>query len=178
MSMARDAKLLFLTRSVRLFSYGMLSVVLVLYLTGLGLTDAQTGLLLTLTLVGDTAVSLFLTTQADRLGRKRTLIAGALLMAAAGLAFALTHNFVALVIAGTIGVISPSGNEVGPFLSIEQAALSEVVSSQSRTQVFAWYTLTGAFATAAGSLTGGLLSSSLQRRAVSEVAGDRAVIAL
>jgi MFS family permease len=77
MSMARDAKLLFLTRSVRLFSYGMLSVVLVVYLTGVGLTDAQTGLLLTLTLVGDTAVSLFLTTQADRLGRKRTLIAGA-----------------------------------------------------------------------------------------------------
>jgi MFS family permease len=177
-SMARDAKLLFLTRSVRLFSYGMLSVVLVLYLTGLGLTDAQTGLLLTLTLVGDTFVSLFLTTQADRLGRKRTLIAGAVLMAAAGVAFALTHNFVALVIAGTIGVISPSGNEVGPFLSIEQAALSEVVSSRSRTQVFAWYTLTGAFATAAGSLAGGLLSSSLQRRAVSEVAGDRAVIAL
>ena len=121
--MTSDAKLLFLTRSVRLFSYGMLSVVLVLYLTGVGLTDAQTGLLLTLTLVGDTAVSLFLTTQADRLGRKRTLIAGAALMAAAGLAFALTHNFVALVVAGTIGVISPSGNEVGPFLSIEQAAL-------------------------------------------------------
>src|SRR5947209_257987 len=178
MNMTSDAKLLFLTRSVRLFSYGMLSVVLVLYLTGVGLTDAQTGLLLTLTLVGDTAVSLFLTTQADRLGRKRTLIAGAVLMAAAGLAFDLTHNFVALVVAGTIGVISPSGNEVGPFLSIEQAALSEVVSSRDRTQVFAWYTLTGAFATAVGSLVGGLLSSSLQRRAVSEVAGDRLVIAL
>jgi MFS family permease len=178
MNMTSDARLLFLTRSVRLFSYGMLSVVLVLYLTGVGLTDAQTGLLLTLILVGDTAVSLFLTTQADRLGRKRTLIAGAVLMAAAGLAFALTHNFVALVIAGTIGVISPSGNEVGPFLSIEQAALSEVVSSRERTQVFAWYTLTGAFATAVGSLVGGLLSSSLQGRAVSEVAGDRLVIAL
>jgi MFS family permease len=83
-----------------------------------------------------------------------------------------------LVVAGTIGVISPSGNEVAPFLSIEQAALSEVVSSRDRTQVFAWYTLTGAFATAVGSLVGGLLSSSLQRRAVSEVAGDRLVIAL
>ncbi len=178
MNMTSDVRLLFLTRSVRLFSYGMLSVVLVLYLTAVGLTDAQTGLLLTLTLVGDTAVSLFLTTQADRLGRKRTLVAGAVLMAAAGLAFALTHNFVALVVAGTIGVISPSGNEVGPFLSIEQAALSEVVSSRIRTQVFAWYTLTGAFATAVGSLVGGLLSSSLQRRSVSEVAGDRLVIAL
>src|SRR5260370_11065190 len=50
--------LLFLTRFVRLFAYGSLSVVLVFYLIGLGLSESQTGLLLTLTLVGDTVVSL------------------------------------------------------------------------------------------------------------------------
>ena len=71
-NMTSDAKLLFLTRSVRLFSYGMLSVVLVLYLTGVGLTDAQTGLLLTLTLLGDTAVSLFLTTRRTGSGASET----------------------------------------------------------------------------------------------------------
>jgi len=47
---------------------------------GLGLSEAQTGLLLTLTLVGDMVVSLYLTTQADRIGRRRMLIAGAILM--------------------------------------------------------------------------------------------------
>lgn len=177
MPLSSDGKLLFLTRSVRLFSYGMLSVVLVLYLTGIGFTDSQTGLLLTLTLIGDTVVSLLLTTQADRLGRKRTLVVGALLMAAAGVAFVLTQDFLLLVLAGTIGVISPSGNEVGPFLPIEQAALSEVVSARDRTKVFAWYMLTGAFATAAGSLAGGLLSSSLHRGAVSMVESQRVVIA-
>jgi MFS family permease len=176
--LTKDGKLLFLTRSVRLFSYGMLSVVLVLYLTGIGLTDRQAGLLLSLTLAGDTAVSLFLTTRADRWGRKRMLIIGALLMAAAGLAFALTRNFLLLVLAGTIGVVSPSGNEVGPFLSIEQAALSEVVPGRSRTAVFAWYALTAAFATAAGSLAGGLLCDSLQRAAISPVESQRVVIAL
>jgi hypothetical protein len=51
------------------------------------------------------------------------LIVGAVLMAAAGVAFACTNNLVLLIIAGTIGVISPSGNEVGPFLSIEQARI-------------------------------------------------------
>jgi hypothetical protein len=63
------------------------------------------------------------------------LIIGAILMAAAGLAFACTSNLLFLIIAGTIGVISPSGNEVGPFLPIEQAALSHVVPDRARTEV-------------------------------------------
>jgi MFS family permease len=173
-----DGRLLFLTRFVRLFSYGALSVILVFYLTGLGLGESRTGLLLTLTLLGDVLVSLLLTTQADRLGRRRVLIAGAFLMTAAGLAFAATHNFLFLVIAGTIGVISPSGHEVGPFLPIEQAALAQVISGRERTEIFAWHTLTGAVATAAGSLLSGLLTQSLQRAAVPALASQRAVIYL
>jgi len=164
--LARDGVLLFVTRFTRLFSYGALSVVLVFYLTSLGLSESQTGLLLTLTLLGDAAVSLVLTTQADRIGRRRMLIVGAFLMAGAGLAFAFARNFLFLVIAGTIGVISPSGNEVGPFLPIEQAALSQVVPAGSRTEVFAWYTLTGALATAAGSLAAGLVTLVASERAV------------
>src|SRR6202158_6071350 len=150
--LTRDAYLLFLTRFVRLFAYGSLSVVLVFYLIGVGLRESQTGILLTLTLVGDTVISLYLTTRADRMGRRRMLIVGAMLMAAAGLAFASTRNLVLLIIAGTIGVISPSGNEVGPFLSIEQAALSHVVPDRVRTEVFAWYTMVGSLATALGAL--------------------------
>src|SRR5215217_8000071 len=126
--LTRDGRLLFTTRFVRLFAYGALSVVLVFYLVGLGLSESRTGLLLTATLIGDTLVSLFLTTRADRIGRRRMLIAGSVLMAAAGLAFASTDLWWVLVIAGTIGVISPSGHEVGPFLSIEQAVLARVVS--------------------------------------------------
>src|SRR5579884_1752858 len=135
MALNRDGKLLLVTRSMRLFAYGMLAVVLVFYLTGLGLTGSQTGLLLTLTLAGDTAVSLALTTPADRFGRRRTLIAGAILMAGAGVVFAVSRKFLLLILAGTIGVISPSGNDVGPFLSVEQAALSEVIPTRNRTSV-------------------------------------------
>lgn len=155
-----------LTRFTRLFAYGALSVVLVFYLTDLGFNTSQVGLLLTLTLIGDTIVSLFLTTQADRIGRRRMLLLGAVLMIAAGALFAVTRNFPLLVVVATIGVISPSGNEVGPFLPIEQAALAHVVPARLRTSVFAWYTLTGALATAAGSLTGGVISHRFQYRAV------------
>src|ERR1700681_1146212 len=177
-TLTRDGWLLFFTRFIRLFAYGSLSVVLVFYLIFLGLSDSQTGLLLTLTLVGDTIVSLYLTTHADRFGRRRTLIVGAMLMAAAGLVFALTSNFLLLILAGTIGVISPSGNEVGPFLSIEQAALSHVVPDRTRTEVFAWYTLAGSLATALGALAGGTLTHALQQTAMKPVGSYRAVVIL
>jgi MFS family permease len=173
-----DAWLLFATRFIRLFAYGSLSVVLVFYLIGLGLSESQTGLLLTLTLVGDTVVSLYLTTRADRIGRRRMLIVGAALMAAAGLAFASTGNLWLLTLAGTIGVISPSGNEVGPFLSIEQAALSHVVTDRTRTEVFAWYTFAGSLATALGALIGGTLSHALQQTAMRPVSSYRMVVIL
>lgn len=175
--LTHDGVLLFITRFVRLFSYGALSVVLVFYLTGLGLSEAQTGMLLTLTLLGDTLVSLLLTTQADRIGRRRMLMIGAILMSGAGLVFALTNNFIFLVVAGTIGVISPSGHEVGPFLSIEQAVLSQIIPSRERTAIFAWYTLFGAIATAAGSLFAGLLTQRLQSNAaVTPVGSERTII--
>jgi len=157
-----DITLLFSTRIIRLFCYGFLSVVLALYLSEAGLTEGQIGLLLTLTLVGDALISLWLTTSADRFGRKRTLILGALLMVGAGVAFILTRNIILLIAAAIIGVISPSGNEIGPFLSVEQAGLTQLISNKRRTQFFAWYNLAGSFATATGALIGGWLAQVLR----------------
>ena len=154
--------ILFSTRIIRLFCYGFLSVVLALYLSEAGFTEGQIGLLFTLTLVGDAVITLWLTTSADRLGRKRTLILGALLMAGAGVAFVLTRNIILLIIAAIIGVISPSGNEIGPFLSVEQAGLTQLIPNKNRTQFFAWYNLVGSFATATGALSGGWLAQVLQ----------------
>ena len=158
----RDGWLLFATRCSRMFAYGLLSVVLMLYLVEVGLKEWEIGLLFSLTLVGDTVISLWLTTTADRLGRRRTLIVGAILMALAGIAFILTDSFLLLLIAATVGVISPSGNEIGPFLSVEQAALSHIVSDERRVDVFAWYNLVGSFSTAFGALTGGLVTEAAQ----------------
>jgi MFS family permease len=157
-----DITLLFSTRIIRLFCYGSLSVVLALYLSEAGLTEGQIGLLFTLTLAGDALISLWLTTSADRFGRKRTLLLGALLMAGAGVAFILTRNVILLIAAAIIGVISPSGNEIGPFLSVEQAGLTQLIPNQRRTQFFAWYNLAGSFATATGALIGGWLAQVLQ----------------
>src|SRR5262249_8270385 len=139
-----DAWLLLSTRLIRLFAYGALSLVLVFYLVDIGVSEQGVGTLFTMTLAGDVLVSLFLTTRADRIGRRRVLLVGAALMTGAGVVFASTRVFWLLLVAGTLGVISPSGSEVGPFLSVEQAALSHVIPARVRTEVFAWYTLVGA----------------------------------
>jgi MFS family permease len=171
-----DVRLLFITRIVRLFCYGLLSVVLALYLAQAGLGEKQIGLLFTLTLAGDAAISLFLTTSADRFGRRRTLVVGALLMIGAGVAFIATRNPILLMAAAIIGVISPSGNEIGPFLSVEQAGLTQLLPGERRTQVFAWYNLSGSFATAVGALTGGWLAQFLQNGGLSAYDSYRAVL--
>ena len=135
MTLTRDVRLLFATRIARMFGYGLLSVVLVLYLVALGIDGVGVGLILTLTLLGDAAISLWLTTHADRLGRRRILLAGAALMLLAGLVFAVVQDFWILLLAATIGVISPSGNEVGPFLAVEQASLAQTLPDRERTRV-------------------------------------------
>jgi MFS family permease len=174
--MNRNILTLFSTRITRLFCYGFLSVILALYLAQAGLDEKQIGLLFTLTLAGDAGISLWLTTSADRFGRKRTLIVGALLMLGAGMAFLLTRNVVVLMAAAIIGVISPSGNEIGPFLSVEQAALSHLLPNEKRTQTFAWYNLVGSFATATGALAGGWLAQVLQTRGMSALDSYRVVL--
>src|SRR3984893_17782703 len=161
-----DGYILFGTRVIRMFAYGFLSVVLVLYLAQLRLGQGLIGLLLSLTLIGDAAISLWMTTSADRVGRRGILIAGSWLMPLSAVLFALTDKVALLLIAAIIGVISPSGYEVGPFLSVEQAALSQIVPDRLRTQVFAWYNLAGSFATAAGALCGGGLTALLQHMGV------------
>ena len=174
--LGKDGRLLFLTRGVRLFAYGFLSIVLVLYLVQIGLSDVQVGLLLALTLVGDTVISLLITTRADHVGRKRMLMVGGVLMLFAGVIFALTDNFAIILVAAIIGVISPSGNEVGPFLSIEQASLSHIVPADERTKVFAWYNLLGSFAMASGTLVGGWMAQALQNGGTSALDSYRSII--
>jgi MFS family permease len=163
---------------VRLFGYGLLSVVLVLHLAAVGLSEREIGLLLTLTLLGDAVISLFITTRADRMGRRRMLLASAALMTLAGVVFASSRSFGLLLLAATVGVISPSGNEVGPFLAVEQSALAQAIPSHRRTAIFAWYNLVGSFATAFGSLCGGALAQALQTNGTSPLGSYRTLAGL
>lgn len=109
-----DIALLFTTRITRLFAYGFLSVVLALYLEQVGLSEQAIGVLLTLTLIGDAGISLWMTTSADRIGRRRMLVLGAALMIVAGVVFISTGNPLVLTIAAILGVISLVETKLAP----------------------------------------------------------------
>ncbi|KAK1255893.1 hypothetical protein MKX07_008152 [Trichoderma sp. CBMAI-0711] len=151
----QDVKLLCLQRFVRLFAYGASTLVLVLYLQALGISKTRIGLFMTLTLVGDVCISFCLTLVADKLGRKAILALGALLMTGSGVAFAFCENYWVLLAAAIFGVISPSGNEIGPFRAIEESVVAHLTEPASRSDVYAWYSLLGTAGTAFGLMTGG-----------------------
>lgn len=153
----QDIARLFVTRCLRLFAFGFLSLVLLDYLSGLGWDDSQSGWLITCTQLGDTGLSFWIAIHADAWGRRKMLALGAVMMILAGLAFAISGNFWVLLIAATIGVLAPTASEVGPFLSIEQAMLTQLSTPHARTGLLAWYNLAGYTAAALGSLFAGLV---------------------
>ncbi|MDB4943300.1 MAG: major facilitator superfamily 1 [Labilithrix sp.] len=176
MTLTPDTRILFVTRAVRTFAYGLLAVILALFLAARGFSDAEIGLVFTLTLVGDAVLSLGIGVVADRYGRRRVLVASCILVVLAGAVFAATSSTVLLVVAAVLGTISPSGAEVGPFLSIEQAAISQEVPGPERTRVFGFYQLTGSLSNAVGALTGGWLARAVTRHGHSELDSYRAVL--
>lgn len=194
----RDVHLLVLQRIVRMLAYGQSTLVLTGFLHGLGYTDVQLGLFMTLTMIGDVFGSLILTIYADRLGRRRILLIGALLMSFSGAVFAYSDSFIILLLAAMVGVISPryvhsretsvdcagrlipiySGNEIGPFRAIEESTMAQLSATPDMTSIFAWSNLLSSFAGATGSLTAGYLTSALQSRGYTVLQSYRAIYLL
>lgn len=106
-SAPRDAHIILVSRFTRVFAYGSSTLVLALYFVALGFADEQIGLFMSLTLLGDVLISLVLALWADRLGRRRMLMLGGLMMAGSGVVFAIAGNYWILLAAAVFGVISP-----------------------------------------------------------------------
>lgn len=117
---------------------------------------------MSLTLIGDVLISLVLTFVADGLGRRNVLILGSLMMAFSGVIFCIFSNYWILLFAAVVGVISPSGNEIGPFRAVEEAALAQLTEAATRSDVFAWCVVLSTLGLATGSLGGGWLVQALQ----------------
>jgi MFS family permease len=145
-----DGWLLFATYSLRLAAYAWVAVILGLYLAALGFEASAIGLVFTAAVGGGGVMTASLSWLADRWGRRRVLVIGALLMAAAGAVFATSTNRIVLIMAAAVGTLSPSGSEVGPFLSIEQAMLPQTTSADDRTKAFSAYNVVGQGIGAAG----------------------------
>lgn len=160
----RDVKLLCLQRFVRLFAYGVTTLILVAYLQALGHSRTRVGLFMTLTLAGDVVISFLLTLFADRLGRRSILSLGALLMAGSGAVFALCSGYWVLLLAAVLGVISPAGNEIGPFRAVEESIVAHLTPAEHRAEIYAWYTLFAPAGSAFGMMAGGWAVEAARRR--------------
>jgi MFS family permease len=154
---ASDANswLIILTRTLRMFAYGFNALILALFFQSLNFSDYSIGLFYTLTLLGDVALSLFLTLVADALGRRKILFFGAGLMVISGVAFALSSNYFILLAAAVFGVISPSGSEIGPFRAVEESMIAHLTVPETRTEVMSWYVVFPAVGTSLGLLACG-----------------------
>lgn len=175
LSAPRDLHLIFLTRFLRMSAYGAASLVLALFFASLEFADTRIGLFMTLTLLGDVALSLVFTLIADAAGRRRILLLGCLSMALAGTVFALFSNYWLLLFAAVVGVISVSGNEIGPFRAVEESVLAGLVGEHGRSDVFAWYVVVGTLGSAAGLVGAGWLVEGLKARGWAEADAFRAI---
>lgn len=171
----RDVHILLLTRFIRMFAYGSSTLILALFFSKLGHSDTAIGLFMTLTLVGDVMISLLLTLVADSLGRRKILLLGALLMVLSGAVFGSVSNYWILLLAAVVGVISPSGNEIGPFRAVEESTLAHLTEATTRSDIFALYVVAGTLGASGGTLVAGWMTQAVQAVGWSEVASFRLV---
>lgn len=152
-----DQYLLLALKCVRMVAYGLTTMVLVPFLLKLGRTESEIGLFMTLTLVGDVVLSAWITRVADGIGRRFMLGASSILMLLSGVCFMFCTNYTILLVAAVAGVVSPSGDEVGPFRAIEESSVAQISTHTSRSKLFAAQNLVGTLGLAVGALSGGYL---------------------
>jgi len=152
----RDGKTVFLEKTIRTVPYGFLGVIFGVYLSQLGFSAFEIGVVLTLTVLSSAFYTFIVSFIADRIGRRRTLIFFALTDFVAGSLLFLSTAWWAPVFAGIVGNMTVGTGEVGPFLSLEQAMLPKTCDSNRRTLAFSVYNLVGYGASSFGALIAGL----------------------
>ncbi|RLV92571.1 putative membrane protein [Spathaspora sp. JA1] len=152
-----DVGIIIALRMIRLIGFGATSLILALYMKSLDITEEYIGFFMTLTFIGDLVTSFLLSMVADQIGRKKMLIFCSLVMTLTGLVFSWVEDFYILTIVAVLGILTPSGVEVGPFRTIEQSSIASLVPHRHRSDIYAWYTFLGMFCGAFGSFLAGVI---------------------
>jgi MFS family permease len=143
---------IFLARALRDFGDGFVAILLPVYLTALGLSAFDVGIVATLALFGSALLTLGVGFLGARYDVRGLLLAASALMIASGLAYAAANDYAVLLIVAFVGTINPSGGSTSVFVPLEHTVLSGAVEPARRTWAFARYSLIGALAGAAGAL--------------------------
>ena len=139
-------------RALRDFGDGFVAVLLPVYLTALGFSPFQVGVIATAALLGSALLTLVIGVLGTAHDHRRLLLAAAMLMIATGVAFAVVHAYALLLVVAFAGTINPSAGSVSVFVPLEHTVLTRAVSDRERTRMFSRYSLVGALAGAFGAL--------------------------
>jgi MFS family permease len=151
-SIRSEVFLLYAARGVRGFADGFAVIILPAYLSAIGLSPAEIGIVATTALLGSSLLTLAAGFMAPRHDLRTMLLLGAALMVATGIAFPQVNHIAFVLLVAFVGTINPNTGDSGILVPLEHAMLARSVADDDRTRAFARYSLTGALATAAGSL--------------------------
>ncbi|KAF3492341.1 uncharacterized protein GIQ15_01858 [Arthroderma uncinatum] len=158
-----DTWFVILARTCRMFAFGATSLIIALFMSSLHYSDLKIGLFMTMTLVGDVALSLLAALVADRVGRRRILFLGGALMVLSGMVFVFFENYWILLLGAVVGVISATGGDFGPFRSVEESTISHLTTPSTRTDVLSWYVTTSTLGSAVGVEVAGRMVNFLKK---------------
>ncbi len=154
---ARAAGLLLAARAVRETAFGWISIALPIYWRTRGLSAAEIGTLYSIALLGSFALTVLFRRVSDRRGYRTALLASSGLWAAMVPILLVTRNPLWLGLAVALGSVSPTGKEVGPYLSVEQTLLAVMYGGQQRLRAYTWFNFIGYASGSAGALLVGAL---------------------
>jgi MFS family permease len=152
---SNPASKVYLARAISDFGDGFVAILLPVYLTALGLSAFEVGVVATLALLGSAILTMAIGLAGGRRDHRILLLCASALMAATGLAYAATSDYAILLLVAFVGTINPSGGSTSIFVPLEHTVLTGAVKPAQRTRSFARYSLIGALAGAAGSLLAG-----------------------
>jgi MFS family permease len=148
-------------RAVRSLAQAMVTVSVPLYLAAAGNDPVTVGMVLSAGSVGSVLLVLLVGTSADHLGRRRLLVALAVLATVGCAGFAMTTDpwvlgAMAAITAVGRGGGAGSGGAWGPFYPAEQPLVAASVPDRERNAAFATLSMVGVGGSAVGSLLAGL----------------------
>ena len=139
--LTRDSLLIYVAAFLRSSAVGLIGVVLAIALTEAGVSVAGAGAVIGAGLAGIATMTLVVTVAADRLGRRRALIALSLLTGFGYFAAAVSAKLIWLIPTAFAGMLNGMGRDRGPAGTLEQAILPETTDAEHRTWTLACYNL-------------------------------------
>jgi len=134
-----DARLIYAAGFIRSATVSLAGVLLAIHLGQIGFSATTIGVVIGVGLVGASLVTIAVSVRGDRWGRKRVLMAVAVLTAIGYFAVATAAGAVALFALAFIGLLNGMGRDRGPASALDQAILPQTVPPERRTWALAWY---------------------------------------